>query len=96
MNGTRIELLDEFEINRLQTSLGNVGREEESVARDREIVTWRGRQGSLNEWSQPRFFAVPETRAKKVRDKGALDELLSLPPHRLSLLAWQRRARWVT
>jgi len=52
--------------------------QEAAEAERRDITSWRGRIRSLQEWSQPRFFAVQQERIKGSGKRAALEELLSL------------------
>ena len=51
---------------------------EAAEAQRRDIKSWPGRNLLLQEWSHPRFFAVPPDRVAAHGKRAALEDLLSL------------------
>ncbi|MDA1129511.1 MAG: bifunctional DNA primase/polymerase [Chloroflexi bacterium] len=52
---------------------------EEQQARQMGLETWQGSEsGDLEQWGNPRYFAVPQERLSELGPEGAFDELLEL------------------
>ena len=52
---------------------------EEEQARQMGLETWQGGEsGDLEQWGNPRYFAVPQQRVSELGPERALDELLEL------------------
>ena len=52
---------------------------EEEQARQMGLETWQGGEsGDMEQWGNPRYFAVPEERVTELGSERALDELLEL------------------